>query len=108
MTKVLPQKRHTIQSIGQKMDLLFDVVGQILVEQTAMKDDIAELKTDVSGLKTDNLGIKASLAALRSDFEDFRAEANQKFDYIQEDIRVILPDHELRIARLEGRSIAAA
>ena len=101
MTKVLPQKRHTIQSIGQKMDLLFDVVGEILVEQTTMKDDIAELKID-------SQYVKVKLAALSSDFEDFRAETNQKFDYIQEDIRVILPDHELRIARLEGRSIAAA
>lgn len=117
MTKVQPKIRYTIQSIGQKIDSLIEVVGLILVEQTTMKQDITELKTDVAALKTDVSVLKMDVSILKSDvatmrfdltdlredLEDFRTEANQKFDYIQEDIRVVLPDHEVRIAHLEGR-----
>ncbi len=129
MTSAPTKNRHTIQSIGQKLDRLFDVVGLVLVEQTAMRDDISDLKGDVSELKNDvftlksdfsdlkmrtiglensNQSVRSDLASFRVDFNDFRDETKQELNYIQEDIRVILPNHERRIAHLEGRRAPAA
>lgn len=119
------EKQYTLQNIGQavdglvhSVDILTETVGQVLIEQTIMKEDIAVLKTDVSGLKTDVSGLKGDVAELRNDMatvkthlyiHDKRFDAqDNKLDHhefwlqnISEDIRVILPNHEVRIAKLE-------
>lgn len=104
---VKQKKRYTLQTIGRSVDALTEMVGTMAVEQTVMKDDIIQLKQDTFHLKQKTGDIVNDARAFRDEMAEFREETENNFASIREDLDAVLPDHEVRIAILEGQPIEA-
>jgi|GEM_PF-5597270 len=111
---IKPKKRytlqgigHTLDTVGRSVDTLTEMVGAMAVEQTVMKDDIAQLKQRTTRLDLKTDGIINDARAFRAEMMEFREETRYNFENIQDDLTTILPDHEVRIAILEGQPVEA-